>query len=78
MKNKRQREWAKKNPEKIRKYQENYYAKKYDEMVEQVVEEFKQDTEITDERIDDELLKAIAKSYIAHDINPERVGDAGE
>ena len=67
MRNKRQREWAKKNPDKIRAYQEKYYSKKYDEMIEQIVEDFKQDHEVSDN--DDDLLKAIADSCIRHDTN---------
>ena len=45
MRNKRQREWAKKNPDKIRAYQERYYAKKYDEMIDKIVEDFAGDQE---------------------------------
>lgn len=45
MRNQRQREWAKKNPDKIRAYQENYYAKKYDEMIEQMIADFAEDHE---------------------------------
>ena len=45
MRNKRQREWAKKNPDKIREYQERYYAKKYDEMIDQIVDDFAGDHE---------------------------------
>ena len=45
MRNKRQRDWARKNPDKIKAYQEKYYAKKYDEMIEQIVEDFKEDHE---------------------------------
>jgi len=67
MRNKRQREWAKKNPDKIRAYQEKYYSKKYDEMIEQIVEDFKQDHEVSDN--DDDTLKAIADSYTRHDVN---------
>lgn len=78
MKNAYQREWARKNPDKVKASMERHYAKKYDEMIEQMIEDFKQDNEITDKRIDDDLLKAIAKSYIVHDLDPERIGDAGE
>ena len=78
MKNAYQREWAKKNPDKVKASQERHFAKKYDQMIEQMIEDFKQDHEITDERIDDDLLKVIAKSYIVHDLDPERIGDAGE
>lgn len=67
MRNKRQREWAKKNPDKVRAYQERYYSKKYDEMIEQIVEDFKQDHEVRDD--DDDLLKAIADNCIRHDVN---------
>lgn len=33
MHNAYQREWAKKNPDKIRAYHEKHFAKKYDEMI---------------------------------------------
>lgn len=69
MRNAYQREWARKNPDKIRASKERHYAKKYDEMIEQIVEDFKQDHEINDARIDDDTLKAIADSYIRHDVN---------
>ena len=78
MKNAYQREWAKKNPDKVTASMERHYAKKYDQMIEQMIEDFKQDHEISDERVDDDLLKAIARSYIVHDLEPERIGDAGE
>ena len=75
MRNAYQREWAKKNPDKVKASMERHYAKKYDQMIEQIVEEFKQDHEISDARIDGDLLKTIAKSYIVNDI--ER-GDLNE
>lgn len=78
MKNAYQREWAKKNPDKIKASRERHYAKKYDEMINKIVEDFKQDKEIREERLEDDLLKAIAKSYIIHDIEPERCGDLNE
>lgn len=78
MKNAYQREWARKNPDKVKASQERHFAKKYDQMIDQMIEDFRQDNEITDKRIDDDLLKAIAKSYIVHDLDPERIGDAGE
>lgn len=33
MKNKYQREWAKKNPDKVKASMQRYYAKKYDEFM---------------------------------------------
>lgn len=39
MRNKRHREWAKKNPDRIKKYQETYYAKQYDKMLAEQVED---------------------------------------
>lgn len=45
MRNAYQREWKKKNADKVKSYQEKYYAKKYDEamMINQILEDFKQD-----------------------------------
>lgn len=43
MRNKRHREWAKKNPDRIKKYQETYYAKQYDKMIAEQVEEDESD-----------------------------------
>ena len=45
MRNAYQREWAKKNPDKIRASQERYYARKYDEMIEQIIEDFAEEYE---------------------------------
>ena len=67
MKNAYQREWARKNPDKVKASMERHYVKKYDEMIEQIVEDFKQDHEVSDN--DDDTLKAIADSYIRHDVN---------
>lgn len=78
MRNAYNREWAKKNPDKVKANRERYYAKKYDQMIEQMIEDFKQDHEITDERIDDDFLRVIAKSYIVNDVDPERFGDLNE
>lgn len=71
MKNAYQREWARKNPDKVRASMERHFAKKYDAMIEKMVEELKSDPDINidDERIDDDLLKRIASNYIKHDIN---------
>ena len=40
MHNKYQREWARKNKEKVRQSQIKSLAKKYDEMIDQIVEDF--------------------------------------
>lgn len=71
MKNAYQREWAHKNPDKVKASMEKHYAKKYDAMISKMVEELKNDPDINidDERIDDDLLKMIASNYIKHDIN---------
>ena len=45
MHNAYQREWAKKNPDKVKASRERYYAKKYDEMIDKMVEDFKADHE---------------------------------
>ena len=39
------REWRRKNPDKVRASQERYYAKKYDEMIEQMIADFAEDNE---------------------------------
>lgn len=40
MHNAYQREWARKNPDKVKASREKYYARKYDEMINQMVEDF--------------------------------------
>ncbi len=45
MRNQYQREWARKNKDRVKEYQDRYYAKKYDEMIEQIIEDFKEDHE---------------------------------
>ena len=45
MKNAYQREWARKNPDKVKASMEWHYAKKYDEMIDKMVEDFKADHE---------------------------------
>ena len=45
MKNAYQRQWAKNNPDKIKAYQEKHYAKRYDEMIQQMVDDFAEDHE---------------------------------
>ena len=67
MKNAYQREWAKKNPDKVKASIERHYAKKYDEMINQIVEDFKQDQDLKD--VSDDLLEKIAGNYIQHDLD---------
>lgn len=46
MKNAYQRQWARKNPDKVKASRERYFAKKYDQMrVAQILEEFTEDPE---------------------------------
>lgn len=45
MRNAYAREWAKKNRDKVKASQERYYARKYDEMIEQIIEDFAEDYE---------------------------------
>lgn len=45
MKNAYAREWRKKNPDKVKATMERHYAKKYDEMIDKMVEDFAQDHE---------------------------------
>lgn len=73
MKNAYQREWARKNPDKIKASRERHFAKKYDQMIEQIIEDFKQDHEVSG--ASDDQLKAIARSYIVNDTDLERCGD---
>lgn len=40
MKNAYQRDWAKRNPDKIRAYKEKHYAKQYDKMIDQIIDDF--------------------------------------
>ena len=40
MRNAYYREWRKKNPDKVRKAQERYYAKQYDRAISQMLEDF--------------------------------------
>lgn len=76
MKNAYQREWAKKNPDKVKASQERHFAKKYDQMIDQMIEDFRQDHDVND--ASDDQLRTIAKYCITHDLDPERIGDAGE
>lgn len=82
MKNAYQREWARKNRDKIRASQERTFAKKYDQMLEQMIGELKKDPDIRAE-VDDDLLERIAGNYIRNgisidDLNIERFGDLNE
>lgn len=82
MKNAYQREWARKNRDKIRASQERTFAKKYDQMLEQMIGELKKDPDIRAE-VDDDLLERIAGNYIRNgisidDLNIERCGDLNE
>lgn len=45
MKNAYAREWRKKNPDKVKATMERHYAKKYDEMIDKMVEDFAKDHE---------------------------------
>lgn len=45
MKNAYQREWAHKNPDKVKASQERHFAKKYDEMIDKMIEDFQEDHE---------------------------------
>lgn len=68
MRNAYRREWARKNRDKIRASQERTFAKKYDQMLEQMIEELKNDPDVRAE-IDDDLLEAIARNYIKNGIS---------
>ena len=65
-KNAYQREWAKKNPDKIKAYAERHYAKKYDEAIQEIIDDFKEQYDLHD--ANDDQLKASAKYYIEHDV----------
>ena len=75
MKNAYAREWRKKNPDKVRATMERHLAKKYDAMIDKMVEDLKNDPDINvdGERIDDELLKSIASNYIKFGINLDNI-----
>lgn len=74
MKNAYQREWARKNPDKVKASMERHYAKKYDEMIEQMIKDFAEDHGT--EEIDRDLVQAVGTYEIAHDL--ERGGDLRE
>lgn len=74
MKNAYQREWARKNPDKVKASMERHYAKKYDEMIEQMIKDFAEDNGT--EEIDRDLVQAVGTYEIAHDL--ERGGDLRE